>query len=487
MGRRYSEGGGFEEKYAALSLIALFAVSVKLSVGMVILLAIYPLVKLVSLHDWKTIAKYFCIGMVIIIPFFIRNIIISGYMVYPYSKIDLFNVDWKMPSYTLDFDRYEIRAWGQGLKNVNRFNAGIHQWFPSWVKQLDGGLRMIFYLNVPCSIVGLIVGIWQIIKKKNVNYFIMICTMAASVLLWFHGAPLIRYGMCYLIILPLFMLGCMFSLIKKSSKIVIIAVAGVTLYHIRPLITADNSMSPVLKYNADYCILESDKLFLDGIEVYCPVGGDQAGYYNFPSTPYRRRLELIQLRGDSIQDGFRMKEEYKDELVTTYGKFARFNMFEMQFQDKDNEIRRRRKMVNYLEEINDPRYIIFMSVKEEGTNALTKEIKAGLEKLRLKTDLTGQFGRSYYAVISGDEIIEEISDIKLEAGGTVMDADISYSVVSAGYDCGCVSSIIIDGKEYSINSRGINIVIYNNETNQVVDTVCFDTSENLSEDRFAIH
>lgn len=68
-----------------------------------------------------------------------------------------------------------------------------------------------------------------------------------------------------------------------------------------------------------------------------------------------------------------------------------------------------------------------------------------------------------------------------------MDADISYSVVSAGYDCGCVSSIIIDGKEYSINSRGINIVIYNNETNQVVDTVCFDTSENLSEDRFAIH
>ena len=62
--------------------------------------------------------------------------------------------------------------------------------------------------------------------------------------------------------------------------------------------------------------------------IYYPVSGDQMGYYNFPSTPYVARLQLIELRGTELSDGFRMKDAYRDALVTTYGQVQEKNIFE---------------------------------------------------------------------------------------------------------------------------------------------------------------
>ena len=57
------------------------------------------------------------------------------------------------------------------------------------------------------------------------------------------------------------------------------------------------------------------------------ASGDQAGYYDFPSTPYEDRLGLIELRGDSLEDGFRMRKEYRNGFVSTYGRVETENMF----------------------------------------------------------------------------------------------------------------------------------------------------------------
>lgn len=51
-----------------------------------------------------------------------------------------------------------------------------------------------------------------------------------------------------------------------------------------------------------------------------------------------------------------------------------------------------------------------------------------------------------------------------------------YSILSAGYNAGPSSSIIIDGTEYSKNGRGMNFVIYDKVQMKVIDQVRFDTS-----------
>lgn len=477
-------GGGYEEKYTILSLIALFAISVKLSVGMIILLAIYPAIQLILMRKWKTIAKYVCVGFIIIIPFLIRNIVISGYLLYPYSKIDLFHFDWKMLAYALDFDRYEIRAWGQGLNDVNRFNAGFNEWFSTWKLQLGRPLRLLLYLNVPCIIIAVFIGIWRIIKKKDINFIIIISAIVASLMLWFTGSPLLRYGMCYIIILPLFLLGYGMHFLKGDiNKFAVIVVIGIASYQLHPIVsTAANIQSP-LQYNADYNTFACEVMPLNGIDIYYPVTGDQVGYGNFPSTPYIERLEFIQMRGDSIKSGFRIKEEFKNEFISTYGTIAKINMFEIEYQDKDNIVRTESDIINYLSDINDARYTMFISVKDDASNALTEEIVSAMCKLGLNMDLTGKFRSSYYAVISNGRVIEDMGAVKLEASGIIDNNGLTYSIVSAGYDCGNVSSIIINGKEYSRNSRGLNIVVYNNETSQIIDSVCFDTCNDLNASR----
>lgn len=152
-------------------------------------------------------------------------------------------------------------------------------------------------------------------------------------------------------------------------------------------------------------------------------------------------------------------------------------------QIKDNKILFEYDMEKYIEAVNDPRYTVFMSIKDEGTNALTEGIKAKMKELGLKTDLTGKSRKSYYAVISTDGIIEDLSDVRLETSGIIPETGAAYSIVSAGFECGDYSSIIIDNVEYSRNNRGLNIVIYNNETGQVADAVCFDTFDDLSANR----
>lgn len=54
-----------------------------------------------------------------------------------------------------------------------------------------------------------------------------------------------------------------------------------------------------------------------------------------------------------------------------------------------------------------------------------------------------------------------------------------YSLVSAGYDSGSTSSICLDGEEYSLDGRGLNLVVYDHYFQEVIDVVCFDTADVL--------
>jgi len=50
-----------------------------------------------------------------------------------------------------------------------------------------------------------------------------------------------------------------------------------------------------------------------------------------------------------------------------------------------------------------------------------------------------------------------------------------YDVQSIGYQEGNAASILINGKEYSMKSRGLNIVVYSHYQDKVIDSVNFDT------------
>ena len=137
----------------------------------------------------------------------------------------------------------------------------------------------------------------------------------------------------------------------------------------------------------------------------------------------------------------------------------------------------------YLHAVNRPNFIVMISVKDEAVNGLKDSTKDILTEIGLTAcwDKDTMYRHAYYAVIKDGTILEKQAK---EKGGEPITTEGSfnklrnhYTIKSAGYEDmgGSYSSIIIDGKEYSLNSRGLNIVVYDKYLCKVVDSVCFDT------------
>ena len=98
-----------------------------------------------------------------------------------------------------------------------------------------------------------------------------------------------------------------------------------------------------------------------------------------------------------------------------------------------------------------------------------------LNQLGLKAELRDKYRYSYIGIISKNNITEKCENKELEVNGSTTGWNINYVVSSGGYDSGNVSSITIDGKQYSKNHRGLNIVVYDDEREIIIDKVAFDT------------
>lgn len=306
------EGSEDMTEYGILCLLAVWASTLKLSASMVVLLAVYPAFYLIRNRKWKQIALFLASGIVILFPFLARNVIISGYLIYPYSAIDIFNVDWKMSSAMLRDDSREIAAWGRGLTTREHYDDPFVVWFPEWFRSLTILYKVLFAGNLFCILYVIVHGIWCIRHKRDWKQFNLLAVSAAGFIFWFVSAPLIRYGAVYLWILPALISGkyCAERKHVKGLQILIAVMPMVGIFFL--LKTAFTYGGGPWKRPVEYSYCEVDQVDLDGLTIYVPQVGDQAGYHFFPSTPYRWVIECIELRTGKLEDGFRLKEEYKD-------------------------------------------------------------------------------------------------------------------------------------------------------------------------------
>jgi len=313
------ENEGEIENYAVLCLLSVFALTLKLSVALLILLSIYPIIVFIKQKKYTYIVKYLLVGTIILLPFLARNVMISGYLLYPYPEIDIFSVDWKMPKFTLYFERNEIKTWGWGLNDVYRFNAPITEWYPALRKSLTPVLEILLYINVILAPIMIIREIYYGLKNKNWHLLNIVFTMSCSLAFWFISAPSPRFGKIYLFLLPALVIGelCQKERIQRKAQyiacylvigLIIIPAAAYIIY-----------AKPSLIKSSDYIDFVTGEQYIDDNLIYVPEDGEQLGYIAFPSTPYFQRLNVMGLRGTNLKNGFHMQDDYKDAYVTTYG------------------------------------------------------------------------------------------------------------------------------------------------------------------------
>jgi hypothetical protein len=151
-------------------------------------------------------------------------------------------------------------------------------------------------------------------------------------------------------------------------------------------------------------------------------------------------------------------------------------------------------ILSYLDAlIDNPQYVVFVAVRDDGSHSLSTEICDRLEQLGIREDLRGHYRWSYYAVITPDGVTEEMAENELSRTGT-LDNGAEYSLISQGGLSGAgggagrylTCSVKIDGVDYAVKRIGHNFVVYDPENGCVVDSVEFNTYMGLDPKRIDV-
>ncbi len=136
---------------------------------------------------------------------------------------------------------------------------------------------------------------------------------------------------------------------------------------------------------------------------------------------------------------------------------------------------------------------VLFSVKENAFGALSDKEKEflrenGLEKL-------ADIGRndSYIGVFENGKVTyEKVSkdgekDKPIKYRNVLAGTDISYVIESGGKNSGNIGDIYIDGNNESEADKGINIVVYNHDLEEVYNAASFNTSSTTERNRYGVY
>lgn len=308
--------------YGWLCLVSVYAVTVKLSAASAVLLAAYPLYLFVKTKNVKAIFAHVAAGLVILAPWLIRNVIISGYLIYPYAKLDLFDVDWKMDPAVLAEDSQDIKMFARGFHTYAEYDNSLFGWVPQWFLNQSMGERAALIAGVIC--IPLI--LYLVIRTLRDGDYALTAILTVSMInliFWFFSAPHMRYGGPYIYELAAVTTGSLVKIrnggggegnavgcrIKAVGEMILrLAAAAVTVWcfcHIAWKLTDIPKTEPkTIVRQPNYLTWASTQYPLGNVHIWMPDEGDQSGYLAFPATSQPRQFRVLKLRGESFQEGF---------------------------------------------------------------------------------------------------------------------------------------------------------------------------------------
>ncbi|AKP24659.1 putative membrane protein [Leptospira interrogans serovar Manilae] len=307
------------ENYFSSIILSVYTISVKLATIPLCILILLLIIR--YKFDGKKLLIVISIIFLILLPWLIRNVILSGYLIYPFSTIDIFNFDWKVPLNAVVSEKLSITGWarnpGEGYKEAAQMK--FWEWFPIWWNTISKLNRLFVIISFLSPI---FIFIYSLFKKIKIDFqtFAILFTSWIGVIFWILLAPDIRFGKAFLgvsTISPLLYFNFRINFfpikISKTSKQIILVfifiIISVFLINRRTY----NRCKNFIRENSVFFVrpkkieipknLEFKKIQMNNLEVFIPAEGDRCYDYEIPCMPYKN-YSLI-LRGKTLQSGFK--------------------------------------------------------------------------------------------------------------------------------------------------------------------------------------
>src|SRR5450432_2356518 len=320
----------FSDYFVVLILIF---VSVTTKLSAIPSLLLIPFIYFIVVEKNRQISvviKSMLLAAIIIVPWLVRNYILSGYLLYPVPGTNLFYADWAVPHNVIQLD-YLFSKYGPRTITVD---------FITMQKMNIVQLTKVWYNNVSVnSLSSLLItllsllspALWilfTLLKKKiSLTIFLLWCIYYCCTWIWFLNSPEHRFGLPYLTLaagIPLLALAQTVSLKWNMPAAVFTIIIWLFSLHyvlsvfkrvpIHSFAINDFWLKPLK--DKRYLIATKNNNFLqtftsvnlgNGVKLYLPYGDHEC--LNAPGPCMNWRYGEIEMRGNKMEDGFRNKTD----------------------------------------------------------------------------------------------------------------------------------------------------------------------------------
>jgi len=309
-------------------ILPLFCITLKLSTAPILLISLIAIYQ-TNKKNLMTSFKFITFSTFFILPWLIRNVIISGYILYPMENLDLFNFDWEVPKLKVIETRNWVYSWARipFTDSSIVMKQSFKDWFNIWweIASIKNRRFLVLALLSPLFI---LVKILLNPKQKKSLYILPLTIYYLSLLFWLFTAPDIRFSFSVILILsllPLLIFKIYLFQIKKSfyNRFFAISICFILLNIFSKsfkLFEEDYNYQNLSTYafkpiNVSTFKTKTNAKFIKGIykttnnksiELYGPSEENFVRCFDkFPCTAYLN--ESFTLRGENLQDGFKAK------------------------------------------------------------------------------------------------------------------------------------------------------------------------------------
>ena len=310
------------ETFILIFSISFFLPTIKMN-GLPALL--FPLFLLILTKKARTTLRMAVTGCllagVVLLPFVVNNIILSGYLIFPLPQIDLFSFDWKMPYKTVDAVRNNIRYYAiypflRGTEPPARAMSTV-EWMGLWYTR-QGKDPLVTWMITSFVSASIFFSICFMRKVRIcLNLLVVEGILTTGILYWFLSAPAFRFGKGYIWGFIILSLGGLVYLILQSARprfvhylsrvicvLVCLSLINLLLFRWDTLEVLIGKHSQSLWTVSPLPKVQTKAIKIhEGLVINVPAK-EVAWDTDLPSSPYAKHS--LHMRGSSLKKGFRI-------------------------------------------------------------------------------------------------------------------------------------------------------------------------------------
>ncbi len=273
----------------------------------------------------KRLPLFLATGLLIMLPFITRNIILSGYLVYPVPSLDVLSVDWKIPKEEVILEKELIEGWSKlpyggahiPIEEIPEIlDVPFGEWFMEWWPQKTLKWKVIMIIDL-----FIIVLMFMAFFRKNYMLALLSFTVLFNLAFWFIKTPNPRFGYAFLFLAMALVFAYSLAPLLKRLKLnqtiylgfAVLMIASTQLKNQVIYTTPELSDLLIPDY---YQVRSAPKPFqtknfiVNTPPMAAPAKGIWCYNLPLPCTPFPK--QNLVMRGEDYQAGFRVDNEEQE-------------------------------------------------------------------------------------------------------------------------------------------------------------------------------